>query len=64
MFGPDIPVTDADTLRHTDTPHAATTMLRITPDGDLAHIRHGARDQAHGSDPNRFLQHLRETATR
>ncbi|MFF0391539.1 hypothetical protein ACFYS8_23070 [Kitasatospora sp. NPDC004615] len=63
MFGPDTPVTDADTLRNTDTPHAATTMLRITPDGDLAHIRHGAQDRAHGSDPNRYLEHLRETTT-
>ncbi|MGW4380959.1 hypothetical protein [Kitasatospora sp. NPDC004531] len=64
MFGPETPVTDADTLRHTDTPHAATTMLRITPDGDLAHIRHGAQDRAHGSDPNRYLEHLRETTAR
>ncbi|MFD5559261.1 hypothetical protein [Kitasatospora griseola] len=61
MFGPGTPVTDADTLRHTDTPHAATTMLRITPDGDLAHIRSGAQDQAHGSDPNRYLERLRKT---
>ncbi|GAB7184608.1 hypothetical protein ATKI12_4439 [Kitasatospora sp. Ki12] len=60
MFGPETPVTDADTLRRTGTPHAATTMLRITPGGDLAHIRHGAQDQAHGSDPNRYLAHLRE----
>ncbi|MEV7770189.1 hypothetical protein [Kitasatospora sp. NPDC086791] len=63
MFGPDTPVTDADTLRHTDTPHAATTMLRITPDGDLAHIRHGAQDEAHGCDPNRYLEHLRTAIT-
>ncbi|MFG3043288.1 hypothetical protein ACGFYZ_40965 [Streptomyces sp. NPDC048330] len=60
MFGSGAPVTDADALRNTGTPHAATTMLRITPAGDLDHIRHGAQDQAHGSDPDRYLEHLRE----
>lgn len=64
MFGPDVPVTDADTLRHPDTPHAATTMLRIAPDGDLTHIRHGAQDQACGGDPNRYLERLREATAR
>ncbi|MEU8788292.1 hypothetical protein [Streptomyces sp. NPDC048643] len=59
MFGPDIPVTDADRLRDTDAPHHATTMLRIAPDGTLAHVRHGAQDRAHGADPALYLDHLR-----
>ncbi|MGW8727015.1 hypothetical protein ACWGNF_13445 [Streptomyces sp. NPDC055808] len=58
MFGPDIPVADADELRSTGTPHAATTMLRIAPDGSLTHIRHGAQDRAHGPNPDRYLAHL------
>ncbi|MFD4394574.1 Sua5/YciO/YrdC/YwlC family protein [Kitasatospora sp. NPDC058397] len=64
MFGPDTPVVDADALRDTATPHAATTMLRIAPDGGLAHIRYGAQDQAHGADPARYLEHLRSATTR
>ncbi|MCZ4122721.1 hypothetical protein [Streptomyces sp. H39-S7] len=58
MFGPDIPVTDADHLRDNHIPHAATTMLRITPDGALHHIRHGAQDHAHGPDPRSYVDHL------
>ncbi|MEU3464345.1 Sua5/YciO/YrdC/YwlC family protein [Streptomyces sp. NPDC006733] len=58
MFGPDIPVTDADHLRDPRVPHAATTMLRITPDGALHHIRHGAQDHAHGPDPRSYVDHL------
>ncbi len=58
MFGPAIPVTDADHLRTTDTPHAATTMLRIAPDGTLTHIRNGAQDHAHGTDPAHYLEYL------
>ncbi|QMU70490.1 hypothetical protein [Streptacidiphilus sp. P02-A3a] len=58
MFGPGIPVTDADHLRDPGTPHAATTMLRIAPDGALAHIRHGAQDRAHGTNSARYLEHL------
>ncbi|MER5884870.1 hypothetical protein ABT160_13655 [Streptomyces sp. NPDC001941] len=58
MFGPGIPVTDADHLRDTDTPHAATTMLRIAPDSALTHIRHGAQDRAHGTDPARYMEYL------
>lgn len=58
MFGPGIPVTDADHLRAIDAPHAATTMLRIAPDGALTHIRNGAQDRAHGTDPALYLKHL------
>jgi L-threonylcarbamoyladenylate synthase len=64
MFGPGVPVTDADHLRDAGTPHAATTMLRITPDGVLTHIRHGAQDQAHGPDPARYLEWLRTAGPR
>ncbi|GAA1234640.1 hypothetical protein GCM10009665_26070 [Kitasatospora nipponensis] len=64
MFGPDVPVTDADALRRRDTPHAATTMLRIAPDGDLTHVRAGAQDRAHGSDPARYLALLRTGSAR
>ncbi|MEW1723434.1 hypothetical protein [Streptomyces sp. NPDC093109] len=71
MFGPDVPVTDADILRDTGsgsgtgtgTPHAATTTLRIAPDGTLTHIRHGAQDRAHGSDPTAYLERLRAAGT-
>lgn len=59
MFGPDIPVTDADHLRDPHAAHAATTMLRIAPDGALTHIRHGAQDRAHGPDPTVYLDQLR-----
>ncbi|BDH05308.1 hypothetical protein [Streptomyces seoulensis] len=61
MFGPGVPVTDADHLRSAGTPHAATTMLRIAPDGSLTHVRHGAQDHAHGPDPSRYLEHLERT---
>ncbi|MCX4775634.1 hypothetical protein [Streptomyces sp. NBC_01264] len=59
MFGPGIPVVDADALRHPGTPHAATTMLRIGSGGELAHVRRGAQDRAHGPDPEVYLAHLR-----
>ena len=68
MFGPDVPVLNADRLRDADAAHAAhavhaaTTMLRITHDGELIHIRHGAQDRAHGPDPAAYLEHLRATA--
>lgn len=62
MFGPGVPVTDADRLRDTDAPHLATTMLRIARDGSLTHVRHGAQDQAYGADPARYLDHLRTAA--
>ncbi|MFJ9516846.1 hypothetical protein ACIRPK_01015 [Kitasatospora sp. NPDC101801] len=58
MFGPDVPVTDGDGLRDLDAPHAATTMLRIAPDGALSHVRPGAQDRAHGPDPGRYLDRL------
>ncbi|MGW3339155.1 hypothetical protein ACWDCL_16960 [Streptomyces sp. NPDC001009] len=61
MFGPGVPVTDADHLRSAGTPHSATTMLRIAPDGNLTHVRHGAQDHAHGPDPSRYLEHLERT---
>lgn len=57
MFGPDIPILDADALRAADEiPHAATTMLRISAAGDLTLVRHGAQDQAHGPA---YLERLR-----
>ncbi|WP_327257824.1 hypothetical protein [Streptomyces sp. NBC_01244] len=59
MFGPGIPVVDADALRHPGTPHAATTMLRIGSGGDLALVRRGAQDRAHGPDPDLYLARLR-----
>ncbi|MFJ2904610.1 hypothetical protein ACIQOU_19760 [Streptomyces sp. NPDC091279] len=58
MFGPGIPVTDADHLRDTSAPHAATTMLRIAPDATLTHVRRGAQDQTHGPDPAAYMAHL------
>jgi L-threonylcarbamoyladenylate synthase len=62
MFGPDIPVLDADALRTADTvPHAATTMLRISADAELTLVRHGAQDQAHGTDSAAYLERLRTT---
>jgi len=63
MFGPGVPVAAAEMLRCPETAHAATTMLRIAPDGDLAHIRRGAQDRAHGADPADYLAHLRTTYT-
>lgn len=59
MFGPGIPVVDADALRDARIPHAATTMLRIGAGGDLALVRRGAQDRAQGPDPDRYLARLR-----
>lgn len=59
MFGIHIPVVDADTLRDPDHSHAATTMLRIAPDGTLTLARHGVQDTANGPDPAAYLQRLR-----
>ncbi|MFC8967255.1 hypothetical protein [Streptomyces sp. NPDC057094] len=64
MFGPDIHITSADALRDIDTPHHATTMLRIASDGTLTHVRHGAQDLAHGPDPVQYLEHLRTAGGR
>ncbi|HEX4833226.1 MAG TPA: hypothetical protein VH478_19270 [Trebonia sp.] len=64
MFGPGTPVTDADHARDAGAAHAATTMLRIAPDGALAHVRHGAQDQAHGAGPGRYLDWLRGDGSR
>lgn len=59
MFGPGIPVVDADALRLPGNPHAATTMLRIGSGGELSLVRQGAQDRAHGPDPDLYLAHLR-----
>lgn len=59
MFGSGIPVVDGDALRSPGAPHAATTMLRIGSGGDLAHVRRGAQDQAHGPEPEVYLARLR-----
>lgn len=63
MFGPGIPVVDADAVRHPGAAHAATTMLRIGRGGDLTHVRPGAQDRAHGPDPDTYLAPLREATT-
>ncbi|MFD7028582.1 hypothetical protein ACFWAR_11180 [Streptomyces sp. NPDC059917] len=59
MFGPGVAVVDADALRESGAPHAATTMLRISREGELAHVRGGAQDRAHGPDPALYLERLR-----
>ncbi|WP_328302405.1 hypothetical protein OG389_32820 [Streptomyces sp. NBC_00435] len=61
MFGPGVPVVDADHLRCPGTPHAATTMLRMGTGGDLSHVRRGAQDRAHGADPDAYPAYLRAT---
>ncbi|MFJ7206968.1 hypothetical protein ACIQWR_25980 [Streptomyces sp. NPDC098789] len=58
MFGPGVAVVDGDALRESGTTHAATTMLRISRDGELAHVRGGAQDRAHGSHPALYLERL------
>lgn len=59
MFGPDIPILDADTITSdaitAGTASAgartgATTMLRLGADGTLGLVRHGAHDRPHGPD--------------
>lgn len=50
-------VKEADALRRPGARHAATTMLRIGSEGDLALVRRGA--QAHGPDPDLYLARLR-----
>ncbi|MER7764466.1 hypothetical protein [Streptomyces sp. NPDC097619] len=53
LAAPDPAGEDADTG-----PRAATTTVRIRPDGTLALHRPGAQDRAHGG-PEAYLRHLR-----
>lgn len=55
-MGPDTVVVDADALRDLGRPHAASTMVRIDPGGELHLHRSGAQDA--GLEPAEFLDRL------
>ena len=57
MFGPDVPVVDADAVRGDQTTRRASTMLRIDRDRGLHLHRAGAQDADH-AQPEAFLRHL------
>ena len=44
MVGTEAPVADADALRDLGSAHAASSMVRVTPDGELTLYRPGAQD--------------------
>ncbi len=64
MFPADVPVLGAGSLPGADRPdgrpRAATSTVRLHPDGRLELHRRGAHDRAF-ADPERFLDRLRET---
>lgn len=54
----DAPVVDGDALRHLDQPHAASSMVRASRDGELSLYRHGAQDAASGLAPDAYVRRL------
>lgn len=58
IVGTDAPVVNADALRDLGRAHAASSMLRIAPDGELSLYRRGANDAASGLDPETYLRQL------
>jgi tRNA A37 threonylcarbamoyladenosine synthetase subunit TsaC/SUA5/YrdC len=62
IFGGDAVVVDGDAFRDTRAAHAASTMIRVTPAGELLLHRSGAQDQSSGLDPAVYLGLLRGLA--
>ncbi|MET8623825.1 Sua5/YciO/YrdC/YwlC family protein [Kitasatospora sp. NPDC004669] len=65
MFPPTVPVLTLPSPTGTDPdpaqpPRAATTTLRLHPDGRIDLHRHGAQDRPHANSA-RYLEHLRAT---
>lgn len=55
-FGSDAPVVDGDALRDLGRVHAASSMLRVAPDGTLTLSRRGAHDA--GLDTDAYLRQV------
>lgn len=58
MLGTRVPVVDGDALRDPRRDHAASTMVRVAPDGTLIPHRRGAQDAASGLELDAFVQRL------
>ncbi|MDN5913988.1 MAG: Sua5/YciO/YrdC/YwlC family protein [Pseudonocardia sp.] len=58
MLGADLPMIDGDALRDPRRVHAASTVVRVTPDGTLSPHRRGAQDAASGLDFDAYVQRL------
>lgn len=58
MFGPRVPLIDGDALRDPGRAHAASTMVRVSPDGTLIPHRRGAQDAASGLDLDTYIRRL------
>lgn len=54
------PVVDGDALRDLGRPHAASSMVRVSRDGELSLYRRGAQDSASGLAPDAYIRHLSE----
>jgi tRNA A37 threonylcarbamoyladenosine synthetase subunit TsaC/SUA5/YrdC len=61
MVGTAAPVVNADAFRDLGRAHAASSMVRVAPDGELCLYRRGANDAASGLDPEAYLRHLAAT---
>jgi L-threonylcarbamoyladenylate synthase len=57
MLGTDVPVIDGDALRDPRRAHAASTMVRVTPDGTVRLHRRGAQDADSAVDPDADRPH-------
>lgn len=57
-LGAQLPVIDGDALRDPRLVHAASTMVRVAPDGTLSPHRSGAQDAAAGLDLDTYVQRL------
>lgn len=65
MLGADVPVIDGDALRDACRTHAASSMVRVTPDGKVRLHRRGAQgaDSAIDSEADRPPEHRTPTRT-
>lgn len=57
-LGAQLPVIDGDALRDPGLVHAASTMVRVAPDGTLSPHRSGAQDTAAGVDLDTYVRRL------
>ena len=62
-LGARAPVIDGDALRDPRRVHAASTMVRVAPDGQLGLYRRGAQDAASGLDIDAYLGRLASIAS-
>lgn len=62
-LGARAPIIDGDALRDPRRVHAASTMVRVTPDGQLGLYRRGAQDAASGLDIDAYIGRLASIAS-